>query len=182
MRFRVSNKIMIPEKTTPKRASPAGQTKLDSFFLLKTFAVRQESDDPIANYNVNSGVGAIIVFGGREIAHSANVLPPRLKRRLERSAAGVSPDERYFLIEHAERASIYNALLAGERIEGATIYCSRFPCADCARAIAWVGLAKLVVPTGFSSEKRWLESQKAALRILRSSGVKVRYLRINSGE
>jgi dCMP deaminase len=88
----------------------------------------------------------------------------------------VDENDRYFLIEHAERAAIFKALLAGRDLAGATIYCTRFPCSDCARAVIWAGIKRAVFPAGFAGEDRWLSAQRAALRMLRETGVKVRYL------
>lgn len=140
------------------------------------YGVRDDTDDPKAQIVPASGVGVVIVQGRSELARSANVLPPLLKRAYEVAGKNVSEDDRYFLIEHAERAAIYKANAAGINLDGATMYGTRFPCSDCARAIVWSGIQRLVLPQGFSGEVRWLPSQRAALRILRESGVRVRYL------
>lgn len=149
------------------------KAQADMEFLDRAFAARQRSDDPKASRVPSSGVGAVLVSGGRILSESANVIPPPLKARRGETTQ-LREAERYHFIEHAERAAIYSALLSGECLSGATLYCTRFPCSDCARALVWVGVKRVVTATGFSGEERWIESQRASLRILRDSGVKVR--------
>lgn len=138
---------------------------------------RNHSDDPKARHVHQSGVGAVIVGGNRILSRSANVLPPILKQYYLTHCLEVTESERYHLIEHAERAAIYQALRNGQSLEGATIYCTRFPCSDCARAIVWSGIARVVLSVGYAGEARWLEAQRAALLVLRRAGVKVRILK-----
>lgn len=124
-----------------------------------------------------SGVGVVIADRRGEIVRSANVLPPALAISFSETKQLVAHDDRYHVIEHAERAAIFQALRAGNDLSGATIYCTRFPCSDCARAILWSGIKRAVFPGGFAGEDRWIEAQRAALRILRAGGVRVRYLK-----
>lgn len=148
----------------------------DSYFMNEALLERIKTDDPKGKIVHQSAVGAVIEKDGNILARSANVLPPRLKNKMEDSSHKISDNDRYFIIEHAERAAIYNGLIKGQILAGATIYCTRFPCSDCARAIVWAGIKRAVFAGGFAGEQRWLESQRAALRILRDSGVTVRYL------
>jgi dCMP deaminase len=150
----------------------------DAYFLRLAFAARKGSDDPKAIRVPSSAVGAVLVSENRVISKSANVIPPALKSRNDQFP--LQEWERYHFIEHAERAAIFEALAAGETLSGSTLYCTRFPCSDCARAITWFGVARVIAGTGLSGEDRWLESQRAALRILRGSGVKVRVLSVPS--
>ena len=159
-----------------KKSSIKSRTESDRHFLGQAFEVRSLTDDPKGKIVRESAVGAIIVHDGNEISRSANVLPPALKEHFQRTGKGLADADRYFYIEHAERAAIFSASQVKASMDGATIYCTRFPCSDCARAISWAGIEKLVVPRGFSGETQWLGSQRAALRILRESGIKVRYL------
>ena len=153
------------------------QTEADRYYLEKAHALRALSDDPKAAFVPASGVGAVIATRYKEIASAANSLPPRLKQGYESQKRIITDADRYFVIEHAERAALFKAYEAAQDLTGATIYCTRFPCSDCARAIAWSKVARLVVPRGFKAEERWLDAQRAALGILRDSGVVVRYLR-----
>tara|TARA_R110000765_G_scaffold395227_3_gene488962 strand:- start:508 stop:1005 length:498 start_codon:yes stop_codon:yes gene_type:complete len=156
----------------------SGKTEADKFYLNLAYGQRIYSDDPKSKKIVQSGVGAVIVGKSGVLAKSANVLPPALKSHHTAFDRTISEHERYSYIEHAERAAIFKALLAGKDLDGSTIYCTRFPCSDCARAIAWTGITRAVFANGYTGEARWLESQKAALHILRKTGVTVRILKI----
>lgn len=137
---------------------------------------RLATDDPKGKIVLQSAVGAVIMKNGAEISRSANVLPPELKEIMERKGETVTEEDRYHLIEHAERSAIFKGVRAGADMAGATIYCTRFPCSDCARAIVWAGIKRAVFAGGFAGEQRWLVSQRAALKILRYGGVTIRYL------
>lgn len=154
------------------------KTELDRYYLNMAFDARRGSDDPKALRIAQSGVGAVIASVGGVLTASANVLPPALKAHQAASGRVISEEERYFFIEHAERAAIFKALLGGIELKGATLYCTRFPCSDCARAIVWAGITRAVFAAGYAGEARWIASQRAALHILRNAGVTVRILTV----
>lgn len=148
----------------------------DSFFMNEALSERLHTDDPKGKVILQSAVGAVIEKDGKILARSANVLPPGLKLKMEKDGQSISEEERYHVIEHAERSAIFKGYRSNAELNGATIYCTRFPCSDCARAIVWSGITRAVFAGGFAGEQRWLASQRAALKILRESGVTVRYL------
>jgi dCMP deaminase len=137
------------------------------------------SDDPKSRRVPQSGVVAVITRDGEILSISPNVLPPKLKSKATLEKLAKDESLRYHLIEHAERAAIYDALLKHVDLKGSTLYCTRFPCSDCARAIIWAGITRVVTLSGFANEKRWLASQKAALNMMRSVGITVRYLSVD---
>lgn len=145
----------------------------DKHYLKLALQISNETDDPKGKVDSRAAVGALIVKGEEIIAASANRLPFPLQERYV--IHDVASPERYHLIEHAERAAIALARRNGRNTEGAIIYCTRFPCSDCARAIADAGITELVASTGFTGESHWVESQRAALKLLRLSGIKIRY-------
>lgn len=169
----------MPLVTPPTIPRFSGKTEADRYFLELALAERSVSDDPKSKLVLQSGVGALIVRGTDIIARSANVLPPRLKEVHTEQDKTISEEERYHFVEHAERSAIYSALLSQQNLSGATIYCSRFACSDCARAIVWAGISKAVFATGYGAEQRWQVSQRAAADILRLSGVTVRILTVD---
>lgn len=146
----------------------------------KAVLISATSDDPKGLVNPNSRVGCLIVKGSKTISKSANVLPKGVKA-LDFDLTAES-ENRYLVIEHAERAAIYKAANKRKRIKGATMYCTRFPCSDCARAIISTGITRLVVKSGIetnlitSSQFGWEDSQRIALLMLEKSKVKVDYL------
>jgi dCMP deaminase len=60
--------------------------------------------------------------------------------------AATEPQSKYFFLEHAERNAISAAYKNARELRSATLYCSLYPCADCARAIVSAGITRLVVP------------------------------------
>ncbi len=148
----------------------------DGKYLALAFAQRLRSDDPKAQHTPESGVGAIIVLNGQVISQSANVLPPLLKAYQVKHGNSIQEADRNHLIEHAERAAIYTAMCENRSTIGSTMYCTRYPCSDCARAIVWAGIKRIVLATGFEGENRWLDSQKAASEIFAQADIEVRVL------
>ena len=153
-----------------------GKTAIDLYYLKIAFEESKNSDDPKARTVAQSAVGAVLVANGKIIGRSANVLPPALKARHVLLKRPIQEMERYHIIEHAERSAIFKAFLVGSSTVGSTIYCTRFPCSDCARAIVWSGVTRAVFASGFAAEKRWIDAQRAALEIMRDAGVTVRVL------
>jgi dCMP deaminase len=168
----------IPEEAA--QAKPRRKTETDRFYLSLALGERFKSDDPKARHVLQSGVGAVIVGKNGILAQSANVLPPALKSHHESENRSISDEERYHFIEHAERAAIFKALIEGINLHGSTLYGTRFPCSDCARAIIWAGIRRAVFAAGYAGEAHWLESQRAAVHILRKAGVVVRVLNLSS--
>lgn len=82
--------------------------------------------------------------------------------------------DRDFYMEHAERDAIANAHRRGLVMQGATMYTTRFPCADCARAIVNSGIARVVYAGEIRlDDPKYGPSCSAALRIFRKALVKV---------
>ena len=150
---------------------------LDKRFLRRANEIAYQSDDPKAKLNVRSAVGAVIVRDGAILAESANRLPNAIRKKFR--ITDPNDRDRYHFIEHAERSAIYKATRALISLDNATIYCTRFACSDCARAIASVGISRFVVGSGFSGEASWLESQRAALKLLRLADVTIRYVNVD---
>jgi dCMP deaminase len=86
--------------------------------------------------------GAVIVGPDKEILSIGFNGFPRgcdgdVDERHERPA-------KYSWTEHSERNAIYNAARIGVSLKDSTIYMLWYPCADCARAIAQAGIARMV--------------------------------------
>jgi dCMP deaminase len=110
-------------------------------------------------------VGCIIydVFSGGTIATGFNA-PIR----------GVSLDNQdSFLMEHAERNTIYDAARKGCSLHCKGMAVSYYPCAECARAIVQSGIIEIVSFIPDWNDPRWGESWKAAKHILNSANVNV---------
>lgn len=157
----------------------------DRKFLQLAQETRSQSDDPKAAIMPSSGVGCVIVKDGEILSTSANVLPPIEAAILLNATGGqISPADRYHLLEHAERAAIYKAISKFGPIHGSDLYCSRFPCSDCARAIAWSGIRRVILaedlpnPEELNPDARhWVDSQRAAARIFEAAGIQLTVIR-----
>lgn len=159
----------------PKRIPRQGnQTAIDLQMLKLAEAAALLSEDPKSKIDRNSAVGSVIARNGELLAQSPNIVPPAAKRLLRKMRA--DSIERYHFIEHAERAAIITAFSQGHDLRQSTIYCTRFPCSDCARAIVMAGIDRLVVSKGYSREKRWVDAQRYAREFLKAAGVRIRYL------
>jgi dCMP deaminase len=169
----------LPRITDTAIPEFSGKTEEDRYYLSLALKERTKSDDPRAHLTKQSGVGAVIVGKSGIIEQSANILPSALRSYHDNTNNIISEQERYHFIEHAERAAIFSALLNKHDLKNSTIYCTRFPCSDCARAIVWVGIKRAVFATGYTGESRWIESQRAAVSILRNANLTVRVLNID---
>ena len=126
------------------------------------YLVATESVDP------STQNGAVIVAGG-EILAAIN------------HSVGMTADHedfaenKYAVMEHAERAVILEAARQGIRLEGSTMYTPWSACADCARAIALSGIKTLYRHQDAMDRtpERWLESVRMGDRIMREHGVEI---------
>ena len=57
----------------------------------------------------------------------------------------------------------------GNEVEGGTIYMSRYPCFDCAKAIVFAGIVKVVYKDDYVEDPTHMEAQM----FLRESGIEV---------
>jgi dCMP deaminase len=119
-------------------------------------------------------VGAVIVDMNKRILSTGyNGMPSRcddtLPHRLERPS-------KYYYMEHAERNAIYTAGRNGVPLLAGVMYCTMFPCADCARAIIQAGITEVVAPKPDLELEKWGEHFKVALELFKESNVIVRYI------
>lgn len=139
-------------------------TTLSPKWQSRFFGIAEE----IANWSEYPGtkVGAVIVGDKKQvISLGYNGCP----RGVIASEARFSDENKYLYVEHAERNALYNALRNGSSVEGASIFTTHFPCADCSRAIIQSGISnvfydkKLITPqwlaSGFASETMLSEAQ-----------------------
>lgn len=84
--------------------------------------------------------------------------------------------EKYIWTEHAERNAIYNAARNGVRLAGSRIYCSWFPCSDCARAIIQSGITSIMCDAPDYSNKQWGSSFFTSWKMMIEADVEIRYV------
>lgn len=109
-----------------------------SDYMRVAIAASQASDDP------DTQTGCVLAFAGPLkglYVQGANQLPRGVRKTQDRL---VRP-EKYRWIEHAERVAIFSAARAGQSTHGAIAYQFFMPCMDCARALVFAGITRLVV-------------------------------------
>lgn len=72
---------------------------------------------------------------------------------------------------HAEDAAMNNALAAGVRVVGGTMYCTAEPCRLCARKIAALNLEALVIISGGYSSSEGVEMVRGSGKIVREISI-----------
>ena len=123
----------------------------------------QWSKDP------STQVGAVIVDEKRRvIGHGYNGFPRGVDDDPERYADRA---KKYPRVVHAELNAILNAVLP-HQLEGATLFITHAPCADCAKAIIQVGITRVVFPSG-TDLHAWIDSLGVASTMFTEAGVEV---------
>ncbi len=92
-------------------------------------------------------VGAILVKDSRLLAEGWNS-PPRGSKAQDcpRCLSGPKPGKglEFAICCHAEANAIANAAYSGVDLKEATIYCTTYPCAECAKLICGAGIIEVV--------------------------------------
>jgi dCMP deaminase len=126
------------------------------------------SKDPVTK------VGCAAIGGGRRLLSTGYNGFPRgvdddLPERYLRPA-------KYMFTEHAERNLIYNAARNGVDLYNSLMYCTLYPCADCARGIVQAGVLEIVTPEPDWNYPGWVDSFDAAKIMLAEAGVRTRFV------
>ncbi len=124
--------------------------------------------------DTSTKVGCVIVRGKRVLATGYNGFPEGIKDDI--GSRNERPDK-YLYTEHADRNAIYQAARFGISLQGAIMYLSAPPCADCVRGIIQSGIVEVVWPTyntlSADPEKwdRWVKSIEIGLQMMMEAGV-----------
>ena len=121
------------------------------------------SDDP------KKGVSTVIVKDDNIISHGVNELPYGAEKTNER----VTKPGKDFWMLHSERNAIYKASRAGISLVGAKMYCTYFPCSDCARAIIQSGIKTLYSPKPDFNHHKWGKTWVESEIMLKECGVNI---------
>ena len=140
----------------------AMDTKWDQRFLELADCIATWSKDP------HRGVGCVIAAPDRRVcATGFNGLPAGVEDhpdRLERPA-------KYDLMCHAEANAIVQCARHGISPIGATLYCTFFPCIQCALMIVQAGLARVVSRELAPGDEHWAESIAKSQAIFNEAGI-----------
>lgn len=139
----------------------------DEMFMSMAFLTAMKSKDQ------NTHCGAVIVGPDNEIRSTGyNSFPRGLNDNI---AARQLRPEKYLWIEHAERNAIYNAARMGTSIIDCTIYCTGYPCMDCARGIVQSGIKEVVFTDTHHANQKWAkDSLENVPTLFKETGVQFR--------
>lgn len=84
--------------------------------------------------------------------------------------------EKYIWTEHAERNAIYNAARTGTSLKGAKAYVTWYPCIDCARGLAQVGVIEIICPEPRDIPDNWKDSFAKTKELFEEINMKVRFI------
>ena len=81
------------------------------------------------------------------------------------------------LVVHAEANMIYNATYSGVCLDGATLYVYGLPvCGECAKAIAQVGIKRVVSPDDLNVPEKWACSTENSLNLFKEIGIQYDFI------
>jgi len=115
---------------------------------------------------------AIVTLEGDPVSWGFNGIPKKVEDREER----YQRPEKYKWIQHAERNAID---LSKYDLKNCVIFCTHFPCHECAKSIIQKGIVAVVVDSkhfqnsnsGFS--ERWAESLEISKQMLEEANIKI---------
>lgn len=153
------------ESNTPREAASWDET-----FMRMALVVADRSKDP------STQVGACIVSSEfRILSLGYNGTPNGWQDGdFPWAKAAEDPlDTKYPYVIHAERNAVLNYAGARRELHGAKVYVSHFPCNECAKELAQVGVSEVIYLNNHDSSDF---STQASLRILEQCGVTVRQM------
>lgn len=139
----------------------------DEFFMRVALAASMRSKDP------NTQVGACIAdTNHRILSVGYNGTPSALTD--DEFPWGVSDDplmDKHSYVVHAEANAVLNYRGSLKDMSGATVYVTLFPCNECAKILAQVGIGEVVY---LSDKYDGTEGNLISKRILTSCGIRFR--------
>lgn len=139
----------------------------DDYFMKMAYLASERSTC------LRRSVGAIIVKEKKVMATGYNGAPKDTENCLDRGYClrdkmGIPSGERHELCRgaHAEGNAIAQAAQFGIPVNGATVYCTNFPCVFCTKMIINAGISELVYEQGYPDElsKELLEESNVKIR------------------
>ncbi len=136
----------------------------DECFMQMAFLIAQRSKDPTTQ------AGAVIVNQNNIIVGLGyNGFPRKVNdEELPWDREGDFLNTKYAYVVHAEENAIYNANMS---TKGCRLYCTLFPCNECAKTIIQNGIAEVIYASDrYHDQDIWVASRK----LLDLAGVKYR--------
>lgn len=131
----------------------------DAYFMGIAILSAQRSKDP------GTQVGACIVGADNKILSVGyNGMPVGCRDEVMPWAREGEPkDTKYLYVCHAELNAILN--YSGGSLRGATIYCTLFPCNECAKALIQSGIKKVVYLSDKYGDSASVQASKMMFRM-----------------
>lgn len=85
------------------------------------------------------------------------------------------PDKMFF-VEHSETNALHAAARIGIPLDGASIYTTKYPCSNCARAIIQCGLRKVITYPSDITNKLWNEHAIHSEQMFSETNVEVKLM------
>jgi dCMP deaminase len=136
----------------------------DECFMRMAHVISERSKDP------STQVGAVIAdIKNVVLGLGYNGFPRGIESdQLPWEREGGFVDTKYAYICHAEENAVYNA---NQKVSGAKVYCTLFPCNECAKTLIQNGITEVI----FENDKyHETETCIAARRLLDAAGIKYR--------
>ncbi len=136
----------------------------DECFMRMAHVIAQRSKDP------STQAGAVIVNPNKIILGLGyNGFPRGIEDdKLPWEREGNFVDTKYAYVVHAEENAVYNS---NAPTEGSSMYCTLFPCNECAKTIIQKGIKEIVYEDDkYHNQDVWIASR----RLLDEAGVKCR--------
>jgi dCMP deaminase len=135
-------------------------TKLDIRYIQMAIEVAASK-----SHDGHSQVGCVIASANKvSLVCEANTFPEGYNP--EDNPELLERPEKYYWMNHAEMVAMYQAADKNILLKGAHLYCTKFPCVDCARSIFGFKIARVVAPAPDFTHPRWGEGWKRSYEIL----------------
>ena len=133
--------------------------------LKAAYSAAKKSPDP-SNQN-----GAALIGYNAMLLSDCNRFPYGFKGNVQ------DREEKYFYIQHAERAVILKAASKGLATKGLTLVCPWFACGDCAKAIIFADIKRVVghKQRMAMTPERWKANVGKALEYLSDNGIEMEF-------
>ena len=143
----------------------------DEYFMKIAFLVSERSTC------LRRNVGAVLVKEKKMLATGYNGAPKGIKSSLEigscmREELGIPSGERHEICRgaHAETNAIAQAAQFGVPVQGATVYCTNFPCIFCTKMLINAGISEVVFAEGYPDELSKSQMKESSITVRKFEG------------
>jgi len=126
----------------------------DECFIQMAYLISQRSKDPVTQ------TGAVIVDDRQVVVGMGyNGWPRGIETNdLPWAREGQHADTKYAYVVHAEENAVYNTSLLPR---GCRIYCTLFPCGECAKTLIQMGIKEVIYHTDkYHDQDLWVAARK----------------------